>query len=93
MEPVMEVLEKIGYQAENLPTGCCGMAGSFGYENEHFEISQQIGEMVLFPRLRSTPEETEICAHGFSCRHQIADGVDRTAHHTAVLVRNAMKPG
>ena len=55
MEPVMEVLEKIGYQAENLPTGCCGMAGSFGYENEQFEISQQIGEMVLFPRLRSTP--------------------------------------
>ncbi|MCH8524033.1 MAG: FAD-binding protein [Balneolales bacterium] len=90
MEPVMDVLTQIGYKAENLPTGCCGMAGSFGYEADHYEISQQIGELVLFPRLRATASETDICAHGFSCRHQIADGVDRQAKHTAILVRDAI---
>ena len=91
MEPVMDVLTKVGYRADNLPTGCCGMAGSFGYESEHYEVSQQIGELVLFPRLRNTPADTDVCAHGFSCRHQIADGVGRRAMHTAELVRNAMK--
>lgn len=90
MEPVMEVLSAVGYIPENMGTGCCGMAGSFGYEHDHYEVSQQIGELVLFPKVRALHETSEICAHGFSCRHQIEDGTGKKAVHTALLVRNAI---
>jgi Fe-S oxidoreductase/FAD/FMN-containing dehydrogenase len=90
VKPVMDVLEKIGYLPEDLKTGCCGMAGSFGYETEHYEISQQIGELVLFPKVRAAEAETLICAHGFSCRHQISDGPGNVALHTAILINNAL---
>ncbi|MCF8372041.1 MAG: FAD-binding protein, partial [Bacteroidales bacterium] len=69
------------YLVEEIPSGCCGMAGSFGYEKEHFDISMKIGELVLFPSVRETSTETIISAPGTSCRHQIKDGTGREALH------------
>jgi FAD/FMN-containing dehydrogenase/Fe-S oxidoreductase len=69
------------YNVELIPSGCCGMAGSFGYEAEHYEVSQQVGELVLFPAVRKTATTTLIAATGTSCRHQIADGTQRKAMH------------
>ncbi|MDZ7807688.1 MAG: FAD-linked oxidase C-terminal domain-containing protein [Gracilimonas sp.] len=88
-EPTVEALQAAGYIVEVLETGCCGMAGSFGYEKDHYEVSQDIGELVLFPALRENQEE-EVCAPGFSCRHQIKDGVDREAVHPATLIARAI---
>ena len=72
-------------------SGCCGMAGSFGYEKEHFEISMQIGEDTLFPKIRNTDKETKIAAAGTSCRHQILDGTQREAQHPATILRALLK--
>lgn len=79
------------YSAELIPSGCCGMAGSFGYEQEHYEISMQIGELVLFPSVRNTEAETLIAAPGTSCRHQIHDGTGRKALHPIEILRAALK--
>jgi Fe-S oxidoreductase len=65
------------------------MAGSFGYETDHYEVSQDIGELVLFPKLREN-EKVEVCAPGFSCRHQIKDGLKRDAMHPASLIARAI---
>ena len=89
-EPTERVLEAAGYTVETIPSGCCGMAGSFGYEADHYDVSMEIGELVLFPAVRETDEETLIAAPGTSCRHQIADGTDRTADHPAVLLAQAL---
>lgn len=78
------------YTVELIPSGCCGMAGSFGYEAEHFEISQQIGELVLFPAVRNSDQETLIAAPGTSCRHQIADGTGRKAMHPVEILWEAL---
>ncbi|QDG54834.1 FAD-binding protein [Persicimonas caeni] len=91
VSPTVEALEAAGYEVEALPTGCCGMAGSFGYEEQHYEVSMDIGELVLFPALRDADEETLVCAPGTSCRHQIHDGVRRTAHHPAILLERALR--
>ncbi|MTI40954.1 FAD-binding and (Fe-S)-binding domain-containing protein [Fulvivirga lutimaris] len=79
-----------GYRVELIPSGCCGMAGSFGYEKEHYETSMQIGELVLFPTIRKQPENVMIAAAGTSCRHQIKDGVSRKALHPAEILYNAL---
>lgn len=84
-EPTIEALSAVGYEVEELETGCCGMAGSFGYEKDHFDVSQDIGELVLFPSLRKNPE-ANVCAPGFSCRHQIKDGVGMESKHPAVWI-------
>ncbi len=60
-----------------IQSGCCGMAGSFGYEKEHYDVSMQIGELTLFPTIRKQPEEVIIVAAGTSCRHQIKDGTSK----------------
>ena len=86
MEPTRKSLELAGYQPVELDTGCCGMAGSFGYEADHYEISMNMGELALFPALRETDEDALICAPGFSCRHQIRDGTGRKAYHPAELI-------
>ncbi|HYP16608.1 MAG TPA: FAD-linked oxidase C-terminal domain-containing protein, partial [Opitutus sp.] len=78
------------YTVELIPSGCCGMAGSFGYEAEHFEISQQIGELVLFPAVRATPPDVLIAAAGTSCRHQIKDATGRRALHPAEILFDAL---
>ncbi|QNF34932.1 FAD-binding protein [Adhaeribacter swui] len=79
------------YTVEVIPSGCCGMAGSFGYESEHYEVSMKIGELVLFPTVRKQPEEVIIAAPGTSCRHQIKDGTGRQALHTLEVLYNALK--
>lgn len=78
------------YEVELLPTGCCGMAGSFGYEKKHYELSQQIAKLVLFPRLLSTKNSTIIASNGTSCRHQIKDGIDKESFHLAEIMYNAL---
>lgn len=83
-------LELAGYDVEVLPTGCCGMAGSFGYEAEHYELSLKIGELVLFPALRSADCDQRIAAPGTSCRHQIKDGLAKQALHPAELIASAL---
>jgi FAD/FMN-containing dehydrogenase/Fe-S oxidoreductase len=80
-----------GYSVKEIPSGCCGMAGSFGYEKEHFELSNKIGELVLFPEVRNSAESVIIAAPGTSCRHHIKDGTGRVALHPAVILYNAMK--
>lgn len=79
-----------GYTVETIPSGCCGMAGSFGYEKEHYDLSMQIGELVLLPAVRKQPEETIIAAPGTSCRHQIKDGTGRKALHPVEVLYNAL---
>ena len=78
------------YSVTIMNTGCCGMAGSFGYEKEHYEISMQVGEDTLFPKVRNTPNKTEIAAAGTSCRHQIFDGTNRVAKHPITILREAL---
>jgi FAD/FMN-containing dehydrogenase/Fe-S oxidoreductase len=82
------VLERIpGLSVEVLDTGCCGMAGSFGYEREHYEMSLKVGEDRLFPALRGKEPETGVVACGFSCRHQIAHGTGVGAKHWVEVLR------
>jgi len=78
------------YSAEEIPSGCCGMAGSFGFEKEHYELSMKVGEMVLFPAVRSSHQETIIAAPGTSCRHQIKDGTQRKAYHPVEILFEAL---
>ncbi len=78
------------YSVETIPSGCCGMAGSFGYEKEHYDISMKIGELVLFPTVRKQPADTIIAAPGTSCRHQIKDGTGKIAKHPAEILYEAL---
>jgi Fe-S oxidoreductase len=78
------------YEVLLIPSGCCGMAGSFGYEKEHYEVSMQIGELVLFPTVRKEADDTIIAAPGTSCRHQIKDGTDRVAKHPVEVLWEAL---
>ncbi|HET8735963.1 MAG TPA: 4Fe-4S dicluster domain-containing protein, partial [Pricia sp.] len=78
------------YTVSIIPSGCCGMAGSFGYEKEHYEVSMQVGELKLFPAVRKAPEDTIISANGTSCRHQIFDGTQRKALHPVTILKEAL---
>jgi len=78
------------YTVETIPSGCCGMAGSFGFEKEHYELSMNIGEMVLFPAVRKHPENGIVAAPGTSCRHQIKDGTGKIALHTVEVLYDAL---
>jgi FAD/FMN-containing dehydrogenase/Fe-S oxidoreductase len=79
------------FKVMEIPSGCCGMAGSFGYEKEHFDLSNNIGELVLFPEVREAGENVIIAAPGTSCRHQIKDGTGRIALHPVEILYNALK--
>ena len=79
-------LSAFGYTVEIVDDGCCGMAGGFGYEAEHYEISMAVGELALFPAIRSARDETIIAAAGTSCRSQIQDGTGRAAVHPISLI-------
>ncbi|MEH6763018.1 MAG: FAD-linked oxidase C-terminal domain-containing protein [Aequorivita antarctica] len=92
--------QKVTFDILNLPenykptiitSGCCGMAGSFGYEKEHYDVSMKIGELKLFPSVRKTTGATLIAANGTSCRHQIFDGTGRKALHPVTILKNALK--
>ncbi len=91
--PVLDALSlPSGYSVGEIPSGCCGMAGAFGYEKEHYELSQKIGELVLFPEVRAASPATIICAPGTSCRHHVRDGTGRVALHPAEVLVKALKP-
>ena len=78
------------YSVTIMNTGCCGMAGSFGYEKEHYKLSMQVGEDTLFPKVRNCSSDTEIVAAGTSCRHQIFDGTKRIAKHPITILTEAI---
>lgn len=78
------------HHVEIIQTGCCGMAGSFGYEAEHYEVSMQMGEISLFPKVRTAKASTIVIANGTSCRHQIHDGTKRQAIHPIELMWKAL---
>ncbi|MCC5927915.1 MAG: FAD-binding protein [Cyclobacteriaceae bacterium] len=79
------------YSVQLIPSGCCGMAGSFGYEKEHYELSMQIGELVLFPTVRQQADDVLIAAPGTSCRHQVKDGTGKTAMHPVEILWEALE--
>ncbi len=81
----------VNYSVKEIPSGCCGMAGSFGYEKEHYDLSMKIGEMVLFPAIRSAEEKIIISAPGTSCRHHIKDGTGKKAKHPVEVLYDALK--
>ncbi len=78
------------YTVESIPSGCCGMAGSFGYEKEHYDVSMKIGELVLFPAVRNKSADTIVAAPGTSCRHQIKDGTQSHALHPVEILFDAL---
>ncbi|MCL6273268.1 FAD-binding protein [Muricauda sp. 2012CJ35-5] len=78
------------YKVTIIPSGCCGMAGSFGYEKEHYETSMQVGALKLFPAVKKCDNDTLISANGTSCRHQIKDGTDRDAEHPVSILLKAL---
>ncbi|HEX5430896.1 MAG TPA: FAD-linked oxidase C-terminal domain-containing protein, partial [Bryobacteraceae bacterium] len=90
MSAAQKLLQRMGVQAELLDSGCCGLAGSFGYEQEHYDISMKIGERVLLPRIRAADRDTLILADGFSCREQIAHATRRRGMHLAEAVQMAL---
>jgi Fe-S oxidoreductase len=85
-ESTEAALRASGLHAQILDAGCCGMAGSFGFDKTHYEVSLQVGERVLLPAVRGAPPDTLIVADGFSCREQIRQTTRRTAHHFAELL-------
>ncbi len=90
-EPTFQMLSiPENYSVTIINSGCCGMAGSFGYEKEHYKISMQVGEDTLFPKIRNTEIDTIIAAPGTSCRHQIKDGTSRDSKHPVTILREAL---
>jgi len=81
----------VNYKVSIMSTTCCGMAGSFGYEKEHYNVSMQIGAVSVFPKVKKTANSTIIVANGTSCRHQIKDGTARKALHPVTILYNALK--
>jgi FAD/FMN-containing dehydrogenase/Fe-S oxidoreductase len=87
----MSVLKAIpGCDPEEVPSGCCGMAGSFGFEKEHYDISMQIGEQSLFGPIRDLDDDVQVVSEGISCRQQIADGTNRRAKHLVEILAEAL---
>ena len=85
------LLRKMGVDLQSLDSGCCGMAGSFGFEKEKYEVSQAVGERVLLPAVRQAPAETLIVSDGFSCREQIRQATGRRAMHLAEVLELALR--
>jgi len=89
--PALRLLASLpGCEVTDLDSGCCGMAGSFGYEREHYEISQRVGEHRLLPAIRAAAPGTAVVASGFSCRHQIHHFTGIEALHPALLLRSLL---
>ncbi len=87
-KPAHKILQAIGFEVEEVDSGCCGMAGSFGYESEHYDISRKMAERRLMPAIRANSTNSVIVAAGTSCRHQIAHFTGQTALHPAEILRN-----
>jgi len=97
MDAVHTALAQVpGLEVEAVNSGCCGMAGAFGYCSENLDASIDMAELALFPAIRQSERDALLIANGFSCRHQIADGLGRSVHHLAIilnLARSAGDPG
>lgn len=90
-EPTFKMLSiPKNYNVTIINSGCCGMAGSFGYEKEHYKTSMEVGENTLFPKIRNMNKDITVVASGTSCRHQIKDGTDRNAKHPVTILREAL---
>lgn len=92
-EAERKVLSQMGIEANHLTSGCCGMAGGFGFERDKYDVSIGAGERVLLPAVRETPKSTIVMANGFSCREQITQRSDRHALHLAEVIELAMQKG
>jgi Fe-S oxidoreductase len=90
---IKRCLTVVSDKVEEIPSGCCGMAGAFGYEKEHYDVSMQIGSLVLFPTINKLDNDAIMAASGTSCRHQIKDGTGRIAKHTAEILYEALAAG
>ena len=91
MSSVEEVLSWIPeLSTATIESSCCGMAGEFGYEAAHYDVSMKMGELALLPKVRSADANTIIVADGTSCRHQIHDGAKKVSLHVAVVLANAL---
>jgi Fe-S oxidoreductase len=91
IEPTLNVLRAVpGFEVSEIKSGCCGVAGSFGYEKEHYAFSMQIGELHLLPTLRKASIEALVVADGTSCRSQIHHGTNRTAKHLAEVLADRL---
>lgn len=90
MSAEKRLLDKMGVEADILDSGCCGLAGSFGYENDHYDISMKIGERVLLPKVREAARDTLILSDGFSCREQIMQSTRRRGMHIAEVIQMAL---
>jgi Fe-S oxidoreductase len=88
--PTLAALKAAGYQVSEVDSGCCGMAGSFGFEKEHYELSKKIGNRRLAPAVKAAGAEVEIVASGISCRQQIDHLTERQAKHPAELLLQAL---
>jgi len=93
LSPTLEALRSVGYRPELIQTGCCGMAGSFGYEAEHFDLSRLMAQDRLLPALEALPKEAWLVADGCSCRHQILDFAGRESLHAAEVIEKALAVG
>jgi Fe-S oxidoreductase len=91
LEPEVELLRSTGLEVEVLDSGCCGMAGSFGFETEHYDISVSLGNRRLAPAVKAAPVDTEIVAPGISCRQQIEHLTGRRAKHPAEALRDQLR--
>jgi Fe-S oxidoreductase len=89
-DPDRAVLERLGVSADVIGAGCCGLAGNFGFEPGHWEVSQACAERELYPKLRDASDGELVLADGFSCRTQIAQGTGDRALHLAELLRRAL---
>jgi FAD/FMN-containing dehydrogenase/Fe-S oxidoreductase len=85
------VLDRMGMDIHMLDTGCCGMAGSFGFKAEHYDLSMRVGELALLPALRTTAKDTIVISDGFSCRQQIEQATDRKGMHLAEVIQRALQ--
>jgi Fe-S oxidoreductase len=90
MSSEQKVLSKMGIESDLMDDGCCGLAGSFGYEEGHYDISMKIGERVLLPKVRQAPRDTLIVSDGFSCREQIMHGTRRQGMHLSEVIQMAL---
>lgn len=92
MPAVQKTLALIpGLEVETIASSCCGMAGSFGFDAEHYDVSMKMGELALLPAVRKADADTLLIADGTSCRHQIHDGARREARHLARVLQQALR--
>ena len=91
MDADVAVMQALGLELDVLDAGCCGMAGSFGFERGHYDLSMKIGEHALLPAVRAAGEDVLVLADGFSCREQIAQGTPRRALHLAQVLDLALR--